>query len=121
MAEADFAPKTISKTNAQVVKMVVGSAIGDDGESLPAEVETTSSFDLPEWPASELQPSPRKKSKMVLRLMASSRVLYALLPHKALESAKHSPWKLRHFRDGSLRSGRASGMDVTVSKDQERD
>jgi len=73
MAEADFAPKTISNY-AQVVKMVVGSAIGDDGEELYPRKMEPQFIDLPDvaGPA-ELQLHPRKNPTISLRLMASSR------------------------------------------------
>jgi len=47
MTEADFAPKTISNYT-QVVKMVVGSAIGDDGEEIYQRKWNHEFIDLPD-------------------------------------------------------------------------
>ena len=95
MSEANFAPKTISNC-AQVVKMVVASAIGDDGEELYPRKWNHEFIDLPgvagqrtpTFTADEIQ-------QIVLRLMASSQCSMRCWPPRVLESAKHSPWKLR--------------------------
>ncbi len=61
MVKAEFSPKTIWNY-AQVVKMVVASAIGDDGEEIYPRKWNHEFIDLPvvEHEVNELEPSPRK-------------------------------------------------------------
>jgi site-specific recombinase XerD len=102
MAEANFAPKTISNF-AQVVKMVVGSAIGEDGEELYPQKWNHEFIDLPDV-AGQRTPSftSGEVQQIVLRANGQFAVLYALLAATGLRVGEALALEVAHFHDGSL-------------------
>jgi integrase len=102
MTEADFAPKTISNY-AQVVKMVVASAIGDDGEELYPRKWNHEFIDLPDV-AGQRTPTftSDEIQQIVLRADGQFAVLYALLAAAGLRVGEALALEVAHFHDGSL-------------------
>ncbi len=102
MSEAKFSPKTIWNYS-QVVKMVVGSAIGDDGEELYPRKWNHEFIDLPEVAS---QRTPTFTSEEIQTIISKSggqlAVLYALLPATGLRIGEALALEVDHFRGGTL-------------------
>jgi integrase len=102
MGDADFTPKTIYNY-AQVVKMVVGSAIGDDGEELYPRKWNHEFIDLPDV-AGQRTPSftSEEIQRIVSRADGQFAVLYALLAATGLRIGEALATEVAHFHAGSL-------------------
>ena len=103
MSEASFAPKTISNY-AQVVKMVIASAIGsDDGEELYPRKWNREFIDLPDV-ADQNTPTftSEEIQQIVLKADGQFAVLYALLAATGLRVGEALAMEVAHFHDGSL-------------------
>jgi len=104
MSDAGFSPKTISNY-AQVVKMVVASAIGDDGDELYPRKWNHDFIDLPEVGD---QRTPMFTAEEIERIIQAAegqhRMLYTLLPASGLRIGEALALEVGHFTaDGTLR------------------
>lgn len=103
MSEAGFSPKTISNY-AQVVKMVVASAIGKDGEEIYPRKWNHEFIDLPvvvgqrtpTFTAEEIQ-------QIISRADGQFAVLYTLLAATGLRVGEALALEAQHYRGGTLR------------------
>jgi len=103
MSDAGFSPKTISNY-AQVVKMVVASAIGDDGDELYPRKWNHDFIDLPEVGD---QRTPMFTAEEIERIIQAAegqhRMLYTLLPASGLRIGEALALEVEHFStDGTL-------------------
>jgi integrase len=102
MAEAEFSPKTISNYS-QVVKMVVASAIGDDGEEVYPRRWNHEFIDLPDVAGQRtLTFTSEEIQQIVSRANGQFAVLYALLAATGLRVGEALALEVAHFHDGSL-------------------
>src|SRR6185312_14850433 len=84
MAEAGFSPKTMSNYT-QVVKMVVASAIGDDGEELYPRKWNHEFIDLPDVTGQRTPTFSSEEVEVIISKTAGQYlVLYALLAGSGL-------------------------------------
>jgi integrase len=97
MAEAEFQPKTIANY-AQVVKMVVASAIGDDGEERYPRKWNSEFIDLP---TVEAQRTPTFTSSEVEQVILAAegqfQMLYVLLAATGLRIGEALALEVQHF------------------------
>ncbi len=102
MSKAEFSPKTIWNY-VQVVKMVVASAVGDDGEELYPRKWNHEFMDLPTV-ASQRTPTftSEQVQQIVLRADGQFAVLYALLAATGLRVGEALALEVEHFRGGVL-------------------
>lgn len=102
MSEAGFAPKTIWNY-VQVVKMVIASAIGDDGEELYPRKWNHEFIDLPDVTG---QRTPIFTSTEVEQIVAQATgqysVLYSLLAAAGLRLGEALGLEVQHFGDRTL-------------------
>jgi integrase len=102
MAEAEYSPKTITNY-VQVVKMVVASAIGDDGEEIYPRKWNSEFIDLPTVAA---QHTPTFTAQEIEKILAISegqfRTLYALLASTGLRIGEALALEVPHFHDRTL-------------------
>jgi integrase len=102
MSEAGFSPKTIWNYT-QVAKMVVASAIGEDGEQLYPRKWNHEFIDLPDVVG---QCTPIFTQAEVEKIIAGSegqyRALYALLAATGLRIGEALALEVQHFSDGAL-------------------
>jgi integrase len=103
MSTDGFSPKSIWNY-AQVVKMVVASAIGDDGEPLYPRKWNHEFIDLPDV-AGQRKPvfTPEEIRQILSRAEGQYRVLYALLAASGLRIGEALALEVQHFaKDGTL-------------------
>jgi integrase len=102
MSEAGFSPKT-TWNYTQVVKMVVASAIGEDGEQLYPRKWNHEFIDLPDVGG---QHTPIFTLEQVQQIIAKASgqysVLYALLAATGLRIGEALALEAQHFCDGTL-------------------
>ena len=97
MTEDGFSPKTIWNYT-QVVKMVVASAIGDDGEQLYPRKWNHEFIDLPDV-VSQRTPTftSAEVEQIISKAEGQSRVLYALLAATGLRVGEALALEVQHF------------------------
>jgi integrase len=102
MSEAGFSPKSIWNY-AQVVKMVVASAIGNDGDELYPRKWNHEFIDLPEV-ADQRTPTftAQELEKILLATDAQHEMLYTLLAATGLRIGEALALEVGHFRNGTL-------------------
>ena len=102
MSEAGFSPKTISNY-AQVVKMVVASAVGKDGEEIYPRKWNHEFIDLP---VVEGQRTPTFTAEEIQQIISRANgqfaVLYALLAASGLRIGEALALQVEHYRSGTL-------------------
>ena len=102
MSEAGFAPKTIA-CYANVVKMVVASAIGPDGEEVYPRKWNHEFIDLPTV-ADQRTPTftAQELEKILSSADAQHKMLYTLLAATGLRAGEAFALEAGHFHDGTL-------------------